>query len=199
MTGGSHAHPFRMRTAQQLVDAERFLQNTILVIGIGNEDRGDDAAGIRVARLIRARGLLPVAEQSGEGTMLIDLWRSSGAQVVFIVDAMISGAAPGCVRRFEAHTDSLTAHFSPNSSHTFGLAQAVELARVLDCLPPQLIVYGIEARSFDYEADLSPEVEAATRMVAERIFFECQMLAEAADHSLAPAVTVLRSLFLNGG
>lgn len=185
---------------EDFAKAEPVLAKTVLIIGIGNEYRGDDAAGIRVVRLIRARALpLPVAELSDEGTALMDLWRRSNAQVVFVIDAMISGAAPGCVRRFEAHANPLPTHFGANSSHLFGVASAVELARVLGYLPPQVIVYGIEAKSFDYAADLSPEIEAATRMVAERIYMECQMLAEAAEQSAVPAVTVLRSLFLNGG
>ncbi len=185
---------------EDFAKAEPVLSKTVLIIGIGNEYRGDDAAGIRVVRLIRARALpLPVVELSDEGTALMDLWRCSNAQVVFVIDAMLSGAAPGCVRRFEAHAKPLPTHFGANSSHLFGVASAVEMARVLGCLPPQMIVYGIEAKSFDYAADLSPEVEAATRMVAERIYMECQMFAEAADQSAVPAVTVLRSLFLNGG
>jgi hydrogenase maturation protease len=176
-----------------------FLQNAILIVGIGNDHRGDDAAGLRVARLIQARHpLLPVSESTGEGTALIELWRCSDARLIFLIDAMTSGIMPGCVRRFDAHADSIPASLRANSSHDFGVVQAVELARVLGCLPPQLVVYGIEARSFDQEAELSPQVEAATRMVAERILLECQMFVEETNPAGKTAVTVLRSLFLGG-
>lgn len=183
---------------RQLMETGSFLQKALLIIGIGNERRGDDAAGLRVARLIRARhDALPVAEATGEGTALIELWRNSEARLVFLIDAMSSGIAPGCVRRFDAHTDPIPASLRANSSHSFGVVQAIELARVLGCLPPQLIVYGIEAWSFDQETDLLPQVEAATRMVAERIYLECQIFIEACNPS-ATTVSVLRSLFLSG-
>jgi hypothetical protein len=47
--------------ARHLMETGSFLQNAILIVGIGNDHRGDDAAGLRVARLIQARHpLLPV-------------------------------------------------------------------------------------------------------------------------------------------
>lgn len=148
----------------------------LLVVGVGNEYRGDDGAGIAAARYIRAKGLpdIQVIEQPGEGTALIDLWQTTQAQIVYLIDAMNSGALPGSTARFEAHHDPLPAQLAEHSSHLFGVAQAVELARVLGCLPPQLIVYAIEGGCFDFGAGLSAEVEAAARQVAERIVMEIE-------------------------
>src|ERR1035437_11103975 len=55
------------------------------------------------------------------------------------------------------------------STHHFGLAEAVELARVLDRLPPCLWIYGIEGRRFEQGSCPSPEVARAIEEVAERI------------------------------
>jgi hydrogenase maturation protease len=46
-------------------------------------------------------------------------------------------------------------------THAFGLATAVELARVLGQLPKRLTVVGIEAASFAQGTTLSPEVAAS--------------------------------------
>ena len=44
-----------------------------LVIGCGNTDRGDDGAGILVARQLRTLGLNAI-EHCGDGPPLIELW-----------------------------------------------------------------------------------------------------------------------------
>ena len=117
--------------------------------------------------------LLPgvaVVEQSGEGTDLIDLWQTMNVQMVYVVDAMTAGLPPGTIQRFEAHTTPLPAQFTGDySTHSFGLPQAIELARALKCLPPRVIVYGIEALSFDTGAALSTEVEIASHKVVSLI------------------------------
>ena len=54
-------------------------QPSIVVIGVGNEYRSDDGAGIAVAR--RLRMLFPtgvtVLEESGEGAALIEAWKGA--------------------------------------------------------------------------------------------------------------------------
>jgi hydrogenase maturation protease len=55
------------------------------------------------------------------------------------------------------------------STHGFGLAEAIELARALDQLPPRCVVYAVEAGSVVVGAPLSPPVAAAVPAVAARI------------------------------
>lgn len=146
-----------------------------LVIGIGNPDRGDDGVGSVVARRIRARSYpgVSVMEQTGQAADLIGVWQALNPSKVYVVDAMSSGAAPGTIRRFDVQDAPLPAAFrSGTSTHDLGLVQAVELARVLGCLPPRVIVYGIEGQCFDLGAALSAEVEAAALQTAEQIIQE---------------------------
>jgi hydrogenase maturation protease len=142
---------------------------TVRIIGIGNEFRSDDGVGLLVARQLRAR--LPrevvVLEESGEGTALIEAWQ--GADTVLLIDAVQSGAAPGVIHLFEAHRRALPDQMFCCSSHSFGVAQAIEMARELGRLPRTLIVHGIEARQFNAGTALSPEVEAAAEQVEDRI------------------------------
>lgn len=131
----------------------------ILVIGIGNEQRGDDAAGLLVARRLRDRGLpgVAVVEAQCDATLLIDLW--AGAEKVYLVDAVVSGAPPGSLFRLDGlRQDSEETH-GYRSSHGLGVKAAIELARALDRLPQHLVIYGIEGAGFAVGAAISPEAQ----------------------------------------
>ena len=141
----------------------------IVIIGVGNEYRSDDGAGIVVAR--RLRTLFPtgvtVLEESGEGAALMQAWH--GADGVLLVDAVRSGAPPGTIHRLDALAASVPTGFFHYSTHAFSVAEAVELARSLDQLPPQLVVYGIEGQNFAAGVEISPAVEQAVEAVIERL------------------------------
>ncbi|MGF1640437.1 MAG: hydrogenase maturation protease [Rhodospirillales bacterium] len=141
----------------------------ILVIGVGNPDRGDDGAGPRVAALLGTRGVDAIAHR-GDGLALIGLW--TGRSRVVIVDAVAAGGPPGRVRRFDATERPLPRQAFAVSSHAIGLAEAVETARALQRLPGRLLVYGIEAGSFAPGAGLSAPVERACERLARRILTE---------------------------
>ncbi|MCI0488472.1 MAG: hydrogenase maturation protease [Blastocatellia bacterium] len=144
------------------------------VICIGNPYRGDDAAGLRVARLLKEKASrdFKIIEASGEGAALIEAW--ADAVRVIIVDAVVSSAEPGTVHRLDVQSQSVPQGFFRYSTHAFGLAEAIELARALDRLPASMIVYGIEGKSFDAGDALSEEVERAAREVAERVLREVE-------------------------
>jgi len=126
----------------------------MMVIGIGNDWRSDDGAGLEVAR--RLGGLaLP-----GGPIGLVEAL--DGGHDVTVVDAVCSGAAPGTVHEFEAGLEPLpVALFGSSSTHTLGLAEAIEIARSLGRLPARVRVLGIEGVRFEYGRGLSPEVETA--------------------------------------
>jgi hydrogenase maturation protease len=140
-----------------------------LIIGLGNPDRGDDGAGRAVAARLRARvpGGMRVIECAGEATDL--LARLGEADEAILVDAAMSGAAPGTVGRFEVHEAPLPAARFGMSTHGFGLAEAIELARALGQLPRRCVVYAIEGRSFEIGDPLSPEVEAAVETIVASV------------------------------
>ena len=143
-----------------------------LVIGLGNEYRRDDAVGLVVARRLReaAPESVLVLEETGEGASLLESWQD--ADTVILIDAVQSGAAPGTVHRLDARAQPIAKKFFRFSTHAFGLAEAVELARALGRLPPRLTVYGVEGKSFEAGVGLSPEVEAAAQVVVDRVLGE---------------------------
>lgn len=129
-----------------------------LVIGIGNAWRGDDAAGLLAAHALRARDLpgVTVVETNVVDPALIERWQD--ADRLILVDAVVSGAAPGTVHRFDLSRETLPATFSFCSTHAFDLAALLDLARVLDRLPPQVWVFGVEAGDFAHGHPVSEAV-----------------------------------------
>lgn len=136
-----------------------------LVVGIGHEDRGDDAAGpLAVRLLVRAWADRPpphvrVRAWRGDPLGLIEAW--DGVERLVLVDAVVSGAALGTWRRYGV--DAPFATGASSSTHGVGLAEALALARALDRLPPTVEVWGIEASDF---AAGAPPTEAVAGAAA---------------------------------
>jgi hydrogenase maturation protease len=143
-----------------------------LIIGIGNEYRGDDAVGLIVARRLRGRlsASVKVLEQTGDGAALMEAWR--GVETVIVIDAVASGAAPGAIHRFDANTRPISKNAFRCSTHAFGVAEAIELSRALGEIPQSLVVYGIEGKNFAAGVGLSPEVEKAACQAVRQVFAE---------------------------
>jgi hydrogenase maturation protease len=140
-----------------------------LVIGVGNPDRGDDGAGREVARRLAARGdpRLEVLEASGEASSLIAAW--SGFDDVVLVDACRGAGAPGSIHRLSPEDVERTATLECVSTHGFGVAAAVGLARAFHTLPGRLVVYAVEAGHARTGEGVSPEVERAVRTLVARL------------------------------
>ncbi len=149
----------------------------LLVIGIGNPDRGDDAVGPSVAGLLAGRvpASATIQVRTGDMVGLIEDW--SDRDAVILVDAAPAFTAPGTIHRLDLLRDPLPAGLSLGSTHAFGVADAVELARVLGQLPGSLIAYAIEGAAFAPGAPLSPAVAAAAEVVAARVAADLHRLA----------------------
>jgi len=140
-----------------------------LVLGIGNAWRGDDAVGLMAAHALRARQLpgVTVIEASVVDPMLIDAWQCVDRLVV--VDAVVSGAAPGTVHRFDLSRETLPAALRFCSTHAFDLAALFDLARVLGRLPAQVWVFGVEASDFTHGHPVGEEVMAGLGACVETV------------------------------
>ncbi len=140
----------------------------MLIIGVGNAYRRDDAVGLMAARRLweAARDEVTLWEASGEGTALMDAWE--GADAVILIDAVRSGAPAGTIHRVDAHAETVPPTLFRCSTHAFSVAEAIELARALNRLPPRLIVFAVEGEHFDAGAGLSSEVERALDELVRR-------------------------------
>ena len=145
------------------------MSSPILLIGIGNEYRSDDSIGLHVIRALKKQNLSEtiIVESSGDGAELIEFF--SSARMAIVIDAVSSGRKPGTIYEFEAHKQPVPAQLSFQSTHAFGVGEAIELARVLEQLPPILLVYAIEGANFSPGFELTPEVEEAAYKVVEQV------------------------------
>lgn len=148
----------------------------ILLIGVGNYYRSDDAAGLQVVRQLKDDVLdaVTLLEHSGEGAALMEAWK--GADAVIVIDAVSSGAPPGTIHRLEPFPEPLPAAMFKHSTHAFSIPQAIELSRTLNQLPGRLIIFGIEGRNFEAGTELSAPVAEALPEVAKQVIREITRL-----------------------
>lgn len=140
-----------------------------LVLGCGFPDRGDDAAGLLVARRLKQLGW-DAREQSGEVAALLAAFEQAGPnRTVILVDAVQSGARPGAVICWDASARPLPRESFHRSVHGLGVAEAVELARVLGKMPDRLVIYGVEGANFAAGTAPCPEVLAGVEEAVRRI------------------------------
>lgn len=143
-----------------------------VVIGLGNRERGDDAAGRRVVELLTERDLGDVELCALDGESSVLLRRLERADAAWIVDACRTGAPAGTVYRFDVCAEALPRARFGLSTHDLGLAEAIELARTLGTLPKLCIVYALVGGRFDIGVGLSPPVAQVLPVVAARIIAE---------------------------
>jgi hydrogenase maturation protease len=135
--------------------------SSTLIIGIGNEFRGDDRAGLAIVRKLKTRNLTGVClrETARDGTDIIQLWQEFDN--VIVVDAVRSSMPPGFIHRIDLGETDLPDNWHTQSSHLFSLLEAVKLSRVLKTLPTKLILFGIEAATFETGVEMSAPVRHA--------------------------------------
>ncbi|MDD2309635.1 MAG: hydrogenase maturation protease [Desulfuromonadaceae bacterium] len=142
-----------------------------VIIGMGNPQLSDDGVGLAVAMAVaerlRQHMTLTVTELNTGGIRLMEAM--AGFKRAVVVDAMLSGAPPGTVQRFDPK-DFVTTK-NTFSSHDTDFATAYDLGRMAGVsLPEQVSFWGIEAREFDLFGErFTAEVAAAVPVAVERI------------------------------
>jgi hydrogenase maturation protease len=146
-----------------------------VLIGLGNPVLGDDAVGLRVAERVQrllqedpAPGAFVVTSTRG-GFELLDLL--AGADAAIVVDCLAgAGGPPGSVR--ELSIDQLAGCGRLVGSHDIGIAQVVELGRLLGVpMPRRLEIVGVEAEPIGrIDETLSPPVDRAVEPLAEHLY-----------------------------
>lgn len=149
------------------------LVSKLAVIGIGQELRGDDGAGLAIvrrwqkqyphtARQVRVE-LLPLP-----GLDFLNVW--DGVRAAIIVDVVLSDARPGSLH--ELGTGDLESFGAgAQSAHGWGLAESLALAENLgseDQLP-EIKILAIAGSAFKLGTGLSPAVIAALPRAAEHL------------------------------
>jgi len=149
-------------------------QPKLVVIGLGQEVRGDDGAGIRIVRDWRAKfpctSEIPEVRVEISGLPGLDLLSlMEEAQAAILVDAVHEGSVPG--RLYELNDEQVSA-FSEGaqSAHGWGIAETLALAKTIQHkLPKRLAILAIGSNHFDLGANLSPQVEGAIPRAVEHL------------------------------
>ncbi len=139
----------------------------LVVIGIGQRLRGDDAVGVEVVRRwekqhpeTAAHPEVHVEISELPGLQLLDLL--AGAQAGILVDAVLSNATPGTLHHL-TQDDLASFAEGAGSAHGWGVAETLALAETLgqDDLPAALVILGIEVGQSELGKGVSPAVQAA--------------------------------------
>jgi hydrogenase maturation protease len=112
--------------------------------------------------------------RNGDMLALIEDWATFDA--VVCVDAAAPMGAPGRIHRIDLKIEELPRSMSFTSSHAFGLADAVRLARTLQLAPQDIVIYAVEGCCFDGGAPVTAEVVTAAGELAHRIVAEAGSL-----------------------
>ncbi|MEX2161362.1 MAG: hydrogenase maturation protease [Anaerolineales bacterium] len=147
----------------------------LLVIGLGQEIRGDDAVGLETVRLWQAeypetarRTDLVVESAPLPGLSLLSFLEC--AEAAILVDAMQSGAPAGTVRVLE-RDDLAGFGGDAQSAHGWGVAETLAMAETLykEKMPQRLVLLAVEAGNMDLGKPMSTMVKAALPSVAKQL------------------------------
>lgn len=143
----------------------------VRIIGIGSA-AGDDRAGWLVVERLDRIGMPGCETVALDRPGLALLHYFADADAVILIDAMRGGGAPGSVRRFTLDDLLSLPATSTVSVHGLGIVEALWLAERLDCLPPRLWLYAIEAGAVDAQSPAGAVVLESIERVAALIAAE---------------------------
>lgn len=143
-----------------------------LVIGLGSPLLCDDSVGLRVAQELRGRLAgrpdVDIEENVRGGLDLME--RLAGYDRAVIIDAIVTGAAPGTIHRL---TPSDIPTQRSASQHDVNLPTALELGRQLGVRLPEsenILLVGIEADDIlTFSEQCTPAVAAAIPLAVEAV------------------------------
>jgi hydrogenase maturation protease len=137
------------------------MYSSILLLALGNDIMGDDAAALVAAQRLKAKGLedVDVSETLEAGLALLEIL--SGYTRVLLLDTIVTGNhPPGTVLTLSQRDFTKVLGSSP---HYAGLPEVIELARQLAiAFPLDIRVLALEIETpTDFSDTLSPMIQAA--------------------------------------
>ncbi len=134
--------------------------NRVVIIGLGNPWRSDDGIGLVVVSELRKVKLpsgVELVEAGADELSLIEQFKNT--EHAIIVDAVLSGKAPGTILTFSADEIKSIPIKQDLDLHSFGLAKTIELARKLK-LKTKITIVGIEPESLKPDDKLTTLIQS---------------------------------------
>ncbi len=148
-----------------------------LILGVGNPLRRDDGIGPKVIRRFtesrtkknNSYNLPPdvdLIDGGTDGLGLIEYLKDY--KKVIIVDAIESGLVPGTIRVFTPEEAVININTDSLSTHGFGIAELIKLAKELN-INPELVIAGVQPEDISYGENLSATVKSNFHELLETI------------------------------
>lgn len=151
-----------MRLAKKLAE---FLKGSkvALVIGVGNEMRGDDGAGIALARMLKKTGKMKVMEGGTAPENLTSRIKRLKPSHMIFVDAADFGGRPGEVTL----ADPSAVAGRSVSTHTLPLSL---MAKYLESeIGAKVLIVGIQPEHAIFGGEMSPAVKRSVERLAREL------------------------------
>ncbi|HSW63301.1 MAG TPA: hydrogenase maturation protease [Dissulfurispiraceae bacterium] len=143
-----------------------------IIIGLGNPLRGDDAVGLRIARVLKERladrADIDVVEAYRGGIALAET--AIGYERAIVIDTMAKKAGqPGTVVSFTPSPDMCSRN--SGSLHDASLCDALSICCALgEAVPKDVLCWGIVPKEIEtFSEALTDEIEALIPVVADQI------------------------------
>ena len=144
----------------------------VRVIGVGSPFQ-DDRVGFNVIQLLQHSERLPLNESTKiqlhyadrPGVRLLELMQ--GAETVILIDAVKSDKTIGALYCVTA--EQLAESDVPYSSHALGVAEVLKMGKVLELLPPHILIYGISIGETAIDFELSQVMQQLLQQLVELI------------------------------
>lgn len=144
-----------------------------VVLGIGNTILTDEAAGVRAVELLEQTYQVPANVQVIDGgtsgmEMIEDL---SNLDFLIVIDVVKTGAAPGTVVRIAG--DEIPVFFRHKlSPHQIGLPDVLASLELLDSMPKEIVVLGVEPISLALGMEMTSTVAEKVPLLVDRAVAE---------------------------
>jgi hydrogenase maturation protease len=175
----------------------------ILVLGVGNILLRDEGVGVMLIEALEQEFAIPdgveLLDGGTAGIELLDHIRAR--ELLIIVDAMRNGFSPGTVYRV-AGEDVPAAFMTNISPHQLGISNLLATARLTDCLPARLVLFGIEPEEIATGLGLSARVDQGLGKLISAIVRElaengCHLERRGSENNRAPGYWTGKNVFEN--
>lgn len=144
-----------------------------VVLGIGNTILTDEAAGVRAVEMLEQRYRVPANVQVIDGgtsgmEMIEDL---SNLDFLIVIDVVKTGAAPGTVVKIAG--DEIPVFFRHKlSPHQIGLPDVLASLELLDSMPKEIVVLGVEPISLALGMEMTSTVAEKVPLLVDQAVAE---------------------------
>ncbi|MCK9388947.1 MAG: HyaD/HybD family hydrogenase maturation endopeptidase [Sulfuritalea sp.] len=152
-----------------------------VVLGIGNTILTDEAAGVRAVEALERAYRLPENVLAIDGgtsgmEMIEDL---SNLDFLIVLDVVKAGVPPGTVVKIAG--DEIPIFFRQKlSPHQIALPDVLASLELLDTLPKEIVVLGVEPVSLELGMEMTPtvaeKIPALVAMAADELVSRCYAL-----------------------